>query len=207
MDQPSWPLLLRHHLRKYGLKQVQSAIYDSHNVRTYMSILQQLTPATPFRKRHANARHVLLLRLQLAPLSTMLSDDQAAPCTRCHLSQPDTITHWLTSCPALNSHRASLDHQLGNWSAALDATLNVAHNALIFNRWNALPLDQQIQSLLGEIPPLLSNIFKTPPLPAQASTTNRPQPLLAHRALRKLVNIMEAYCKHTFEAIRNSTYC
>ena len=136
----------------------------------------------------------------------MLLDDQAAPCPRCQLSQPDTITHWLTTCPAFTQHRTTLNLQLNNWAAALDATLNVAHNRLIYNRWTTLPLNQQIQALLGEIPPLLYDIFKTPPLPTHASTSIPPQPLLTNQAMRKLVNIMEAYCKHTFTAIWNKYY-
>jgi len=180
---------------------LSSAIYESHNVRTYMSLLHPDTPESPFHKRHANAKHVLILRLQLAPLATMLRDDQAAACKRCPLRTPDTITHWLTECPSFTAQRVTLDAALGKWAAELDNTLNAAHNTVLSNRWTTLSLHQQAQALMGETPPQLLALFKTPALTLNA-TPPTPQPLLRHHMLRKLVNIMEGYCKHTFEAIR-----
>ena len=148
-----------------------------------------------------NARHVLLLRLQLAPLATMLADDQAALCKRCTLRTPDTIAHWLTQCPMFTTHRATLDAALGNWATELDNALNQAHNTTITHRWSTLSLEQQAQALQGETPPQLLALLKTPPQNSTGAAP-APQPMLSHTALRKLVNIMEAYCKHTFEMIR-----
>ena len=181
--------------------QLSQTMYESHNIRTYMALLQPDTPKLPFRKRHANAKHVLILRLQLAPLATMLADDQAATCKRCTLNTPDTLTHWLTECPILSAHRAVLDTALGKWAAELDNALNLAHSTTISNRWSTLSLDQQIQALQGETPSQLLTLFQTPPLNTNGNPPT-PQPLLTHTMLRKLVNIMEAYCKHTFDTIR-----
>jgi hypothetical protein len=139
--------------------------------------------------------------MQLAPLATMLSDDQAATCKRCPLKTPDTLPHWLTECPALDNHRTTFHTALMKWAKELDNALNLAHGVMIQNRWASLPLPQKIQALQGEVPPQLTALFRTPPMTANTLTPT-PQPLLKHDMLRKLVNIMEAYCKHTFEAIR-----
>ena len=202
MDSPSWPDVLKQQLFEQAKSQLSRAVYDSHNVRSYMALLQPDTPPSPFRRRHANAKHVLVLRLQLAPLATMLTDDQTAICTRCSLATPDTLVHWLLQCPALNVFRANLDSALGRWSTEPADSLNLAHNTNLSRRWASIPLVQQIQALQGEIPPLLLDIFKTPPLPHNTSPPT-PQPLLMHNMLRRLVNTMDAYCKHTFEAIRH----
>jgi hypothetical protein len=201
MTDPGWPQLLKSSLLNQAKSQLATDIYTSHNVRMYMALLQPNTPIAPFRKRHTNAKNVLILRMQLAPLATMICDDQAAICKRCSLKTPDTLTHWLTECPTLETHRLVFHTALGHWSKELDDALNLAHNVSIHNRWASLPLPQKIQALQGEMPPQLTAIFKTPPLTA-ANSMQTPQPLLAHQMLRKLVNIMEGYCKHTFEAIR-----
>ena len=203
LESPEWPDLLKASLTAQMASQLSGAIYHSHNVRTYIALLQPDTPKSPFRKRHANAKHVLVLRLQLAPLATMLADDQAAVCKRCTLHTPDTLTHWLTECPTLAIHRDTLDIALGKWAAELDNALNLAHNTTASHRWSTLSLNQQMQALQGEIPPQLLTLFKTPPLNSDGALPT-PQPLLMHNVLRKLVNIMEAYCKHTFELIRSN---
>ena len=131
----------------------------------------------------------------------MVADDQAAACTRCSLNTPDTLVHWLLHCTALTTFRMHLVSTLEYWSTDLDSALNQAHNTAISHRWAAIPLEQQIQALQGEIPPLIHAMFKSPPLIPNIPATT-PQPLLMHQMLRRLVNAMDAYCKHTFIAIR-----
>ena len=99
---PSWDAVLQAQLLKQSERHMLSFSH-SHNVATYTTYIHSNASPdqTLFHKTYPRATHVLLLRLQLAPLETMRQDDSLATCRRCHLHMPDTIHHWLLHCPAL----------------------------------------------------------------------------------------------------------
>ena len=96
-----------------------------HVGRSYLQLLTSRDISyPPFYKSFPHARHVLILRLQLAPLVTMTTNRHNANCERCAAQTPDTIDHWLLSRPSLTTPRTAFLQNLAICADALDDTVS-----------------------------------------------------------------------------------
>ena len=151
----------------------------------------------PFYRRFLNAKHVLKLRLQMAPLATHMYDDASALCQRCYQA-PDTTRHWLWTCNALTTPRLILLDRIATWAALFDQAINSRGHSSAIGRWNSYSTTTQDLALQGTITKELQATLDANPIPiTDPDDENAPTYTRDDTLIAKLVYILETYAKLT----------
>ena len=151
----------------------------------------------PFYRRFLNAKHVLKLRLQMAPLATHMYDDASALCQRCYQT-PDTTQHWIWSCNALNTPRLILIDRIATWAKLFDQTINSRGRSSSIGRWNSYSTTTRDFALQGTITTEMQATLDANPVPiTDPDDLNAPTYVQDDTLMAKLVYILETYSKLT----------
>jgi hypothetical protein len=128
MPSKFWTDYLTTQLTKQAKRLAHSNRLSSHNIEQSRLLHTHTNDRKPFYRRFLNAKHVLKLRLQMAPLATMMYDDATALCQRCYQGA-DTIQHWMWQCGALATPRLTLLLRIKAWAPLYDDSLNLSHHS------------------------------------------------------------------------------
>ena len=168
--------------------------------RSYLKLLSPHdTNYPPFYKSFPHARHVLILRLQLAPLATMTTNRHNADCERCADQTPDTLDHWLLSCTSLNTPRAAFLRNLAVCADALDDTISNLSGNPTTQVWASAPHSQKLLFLQGSTPDYFHNALTQPFKPQATPFHANPDYLTAPQIHQRFVACLQTFCEAAFK--------
>jgi hypothetical protein len=170
-----WTDILTTQLTAQAKQAAHANLLRSHNIEMSKQLHTQHSPVydKPFYRTYLKARHVLRLRLQMAPLATLYFDDPSALCHRCYQA-PDTFQHWLWHCNALQTPRLILKARIETWAQLFDDAVNSRKCSNTTGRWHSYSALTQDIALLRHHHNPTTNDTQRQPCPS--SRPNGPTP-------------------------------
>ena len=168
----------------------------SHNIDQSRQLHTHTNDHKPFYRRFLNAKHVLKLRLQMAPLATMMYDDDTALCQRCYQAA-DTIQHWMWQCGALATPRLTLILRINAWAQLYDNSLNSRQHSPHTNTWNTYSQPTRDLALQGTITNEMHRTLTMNPAPMYDPALPHVTHLSDEALISKRVHVLNTYAKLT----------